>query len=627
MKKRNLLIEAMNPEEIRVKYFNDIPKDVFYKITMVDPTSRFKDNQLVKVGAFVKFIIKDYKKGIFKFEDSDRYTEYIDLYVKNRKRKELKDFNVLNIDGIQDLIKKLQFLKGETTGSIYDLLQLIEEGVDYVEKYDGNDWFVFQPLTEKGACTLGYGTEWCTAWGPLSLDKNKKTRTNLFKHYKNNLFVLVSKETMKPEWQIHLDSEQFMDKYDTNLFNGSAGGYKDVEEFLNKNAELTYYVFPILKNLDENNINKSNISELTKIINYLPEKYKNKVNELTKEYIPIEIIEKINRINVNPLDDDVYSEIINYLFYGKCFNSVDRSGIHFEAANLEEFDVLFSAVNTDSMDWDSDFANDSYDDVMANVNKKVTEDPNNELNKLFKKVTIIGFNSKNLIEILNDILDDKTYAKLKEDIVNEIAAADLEARKEKVGEVQGRLYSKWDRSFFDRSSSLIFKEYTQFANYLIYFLIGYNYELGDKYEINQFVDYYNMLNNLPSDIHDFYDLTGNVNINYEELYNNIIFMIDSKVADYIKDNGATNEKIAYLRSILNDLKFDSSGVFEDENHIVTIDVKSADYNNKKIKIKIVDKQGGSRPYEAIIPFDSIADYVKNYRLYEQINNIKRVMFG
>lgn len=621
-------MERLTPEEVREKYFGDIPENTFYRIVKVDPTSKYKNGELVKVGAFVKFLVKDFKNGTFKFEDADRYTEYIDLYFQNRRRKELRGFDILKIDSIYDLIEKLQFLKGEKTGEIYDLLKTIDLGKDYQELGETANWLIYSPKTEKGACTLGYGTEWCTAWGKMSLDKSKQGRTNMFNNYKDDLIVLVSKETKKPTWQIHLRTNQFMDVNDRNLMSGPVGGYQSAKEFFAKNLKVIYYVIPELKNLD--NLSRNNIMQLTKHMSLYPSVISEKIFNTFNEYIPEDILQGLNDIT-NDGSDNALETTMTKIFGENPIKSVwGEVKIDEDALDTDLRDVINLTYRGNMFDMDNMLDEDIVEEYIDNALKKALSNPQDEITQLIRSMTPL-VNPNFDADDLEGLLGKNRY----QDLVNEVSYRHSEADSEAHNIAQDTLVDKI-RSIISVSynGDIEFDDVDEFFGLLKGFMMSEVYEEGDRLDFNDFMSEVLAINGIPLDITSFYEAimeTAHENFNMEEFYasvhNEIYMALDNKY-DEMKEQGVTPDKISKLYNILKDLNFNSS-TNEIDNEIANIKVypETADVEKETVKIQFTNKQNPDNSYTGVVSYDDIAKYATNYQLFESINKIKKLMIG
>ena len=621
-----IILEVMTPEQIRQKYYDDIDEKTFNRLVKVDPTSRYKNGELTKVGAFVKFIIKDYKRKIFKFEDADRYKEYISLYVKNRKRKELRGFDILKIDGIHELIDKLQFLKAEESGEIDELLKTLTKDVDYKLILNGDKWMVFQPLTEKGSCTLGFGTEWCTAWGSKSLDKSKRGRKNLFKDYKEDLYTLFSKETQKPVWQIHLDTKQFMDKNDTNLVDRPVGGYSDVADFFDKNIEVLYAIYPYLKDLD--NPSKNLLMSVSHLTKYLPQSVSKKLREAYSSFLPSEIVNKIDGVINNISNLEIANELFKELFEDVVVEYIDRNEIELSGGDYRiDTDLIdlisYAASVTSYSDYDSDYIDD--DNVIYYIDdtlEEILKNPNGDSFKLLKSL-IPNVSSENFdLDKLKNLIGEKNFNTLKTTAEESIAGAESEARYDATRRLSNKVTDVWGANIFDKI--VIYNDPLEFINYLKEYLVYSNYGEDDKYDFMDFVDFLNSQKNIPDSTESFiYAIHDDIDVNNEDIYENITVVLEQILEEI--ESERPKEQYNKLQKILNDLNFDDNMEMENETSKIKIFPESVDFKKETVKIEFVDNQNPEKSYTGTIPFESIGTYATNYNLFEEVVKIKKMM--
>ena len=62
------------------------------------------------------------------------------------------------------------------------------------------------------SCELGSGTDWCTATGKTD---------SMFHHYieQGPLFIFIDNSNPKNKYQVHFESEQYMDRNDNPIYN------------------------------------------------------------------------------------------------------------------------------------------------------------------------------------------------------------------------------------------------------------------------------------------------------------------------------------------------------------------------------------------------------------------------
>jgi hypothetical protein len=154
-----------------------------------------------------------------------------------------------NINSLVDIYKIIEDKIIRIDSTIKDVLEQLTEGVDYEKLFESSNWWIFTPKTEKGAAYLGVNTEWCTTYGehcrnPAYQDRDE----NPFDEYNNQgpLYIIINKSDESDKYQIHLESNQFMDKDDNEFY------LDEFNEFLENNMDL----FVFFENLGNDIIQK-----------------------------------------------------------------------------------------------------------------------------------------------------------------------------------------------------------------------------------------------------------------------------------------------------------------------------------------------------------------------------------
>lgn len=128
----------------------------------------------------------DYYYGTIN-EDIPRINDAFDWHFKLKQRKDFpqqyKDIN--NIKSFDELMRIIKPYKTGIEMDFDKVLESINEGTDYKDLYEDSTVKIYKPLTEEGACALGYKTEWCTTWGKKSLNTEFKGRNNYFGTYED----------------------------------------------------------------------------------------------------------------------------------------------------------------------------------------------------------------------------------------------------------------------------------------------------------------------------------------------------------------------------------------------------------------------------------------------------------
>ena len=285
------ILEAkQNPSEIIEKYYSDIPTNIMLQLIESDPTSVVVYKEVEKIGTYVKFLVKIYRKGNLLLEDLSRAYEYLSIFQKNKNN--FSKIDIMKFNSLSELGKIIQPYLNLHSGELTPLLEELTEN-DYIFLGENENYRVYQALSEKGAAYLGTGTEWCTAYGKYSTNKDYRSRNNQFHRYEKDLRQLVSKETDKPVYQLSMNTKQFMDINDRNYFD-------KLTQFLIDNHNLCNSVFPELKDLN----NQKNIAKATSIMYILPDDVKEEIYEKLENFISKENVEYIQICKSNKSSEE-----------------------------------------------------------------------------------------------------------------------------------------------------------------------------------------------------------------------------------------------------------------------------------------------------------------------------------
>lgn len=228
------LLNELGGDEIHQKYYPEIPPNTFWAIASADPQT-IRTNSVKKIGRYTKILLSMYKDGHLKLEDLPRATEYLTLAYKHKVPLDINKIH--NLTDMFNVVKKYIAVDTNDFGKVLSMLPKNE----YKLIHNGKEWMIFIPKTEKAACTIGVGTEWCTTWGKNSLNKSKWSHENHYARYDNQgpLYILVNKQNTEVKYQFHFESKQFMNRHDADV---------DGKDILNENPELKKFFFPSLYN-------------------------------------------------------------------------------------------------------------------------------------------------------------------------------------------------------------------------------------------------------------------------------------------------------------------------------------------------------------------------------------------
>ena len=200
---RDLLTEKMSRDEVYEKYYSNIEKDDFIKISEADPTRKNDGSP----GKYTKWLLKLYMSKKLKIEDLYKATEYLTIMSKYGSKLKVNDVNKLK--SLPELYKNVEPVLSAKENGNDDFMSNSEkekEGKKGAEKaFEDGSWLVIIPRTEEASCYYGKGTQWCTA----------ARENNQFEHYNKHgeLLILINKHTGE-KYQFHKNTKSFMDSSD-----------------------------------------------------------------------------------------------------------------------------------------------------------------------------------------------------------------------------------------------------------------------------------------------------------------------------------------------------------------------------------------------------------------------------
>ena len=512
------IISELAASEIRAKYYSDINEKDFMKIVSSDPKTIVKGGELKKIGKYSKILLNLYKIGNLKFEDLPKATEYLTIIYK--KQIPVKINLIKGLPDLFDLVKGHIVQDGET--DVAKLVDSIDEN-DYDLLFNGEKWYIFQPKNEVGACTLGSGTEWCTAWGKHSTNPKYKGRSSHYQAHSKGLYILIDKSDNSIKYQFHPSSNQYMDKNDRSI---------NMSNFLDSNLEVLHYFNPELKG------DLKDIKNLENIID----------RELISESAKNLVVGEIVRRNSNHPMIKLFLEAENTGEY-KALNK--RLTPDFEIDYIDRDDVNLMKFDDSDLNIYKNLNYYSGDDYLEDEDIDEYYDPSiNEMFNQKKELLAVAFLNEGLDieEFLdyisgtkydyndgrydNNFLDNLINLSDNRDKVNEqIRDVVLSSKRSASSDAVTQMINKVDKKFdvhYKTISRVIF----------MLFLINYDY-----YDMDNFKEFLNSTFDIPTEGYEIYnDISQlehellNVDINeIVEVYDSIEYEIVEHFIDEHKD--------------------------------------------------------------------------------------------
>jgi hypothetical protein len=189
-------------------------------ITIETITSVIKD--MLANNRFINLLSYEYGAIIeltpLFYEDFDKLSSSISQFhlLKNKQNfpSEYKDIN--KFKSFEDLYSVINNFSNSILTKNYDFIakdiksQNISENTDYKILGEDSEWLVVNPLTENGACSFGYDSEWCTSFGRLGRTRKAKNRHSAFNTYKGeHLISFINKKNYNDTVQIHINRNEF----------------------------------------------------------------------------------------------------------------------------------------------------------------------------------------------------------------------------------------------------------------------------------------------------------------------------------------------------------------------------------------------------------------------------------
>jgi hypothetical protein len=589
----SLLLE-LSGSEIYQKYYNKIPYDQFVLIVGADPQSNIEGNEKVlKMGKYSKLLLSMYQKGKLKLEDLEKANEYLSYVYKHNVPLDVNKVNELG--NIYDLVK--QYIV-EDTQSLNKILSALSPD-EYEKVFDGKDWVIYIPKTERASAYLGYETEWCTTFGSYSLNKKYKERHCYFEQYNRQgpLYIIINKTDPLQKFQFHFNSNQFMNRGDVRIDSS----------FFNLKDEIKYFFFPSLLK----DVSKEEIQKEYKAISILPDE--DQMNIMKK------VIGKTdNRICAALLDMNV--DLINQLIKDDLIEGEIRI---YEGRLVLPIESLHKIYNLEQLDYTIHYYKSGSENSWDYINDSLDSDwgegyLNDAFERLFKEY--YENNSHKFSSVgIND------YEKFKQ-VYYEDISNDREIVNNFLSDVTDLSTNSYDENSMQEAKSL--EEYISFPYNEVSVNIGYFIKTLLKHNITNLHDdnglplqdvfeYFMNDYNLPVEAENPIDWETTTPKNLNETFYTIK-SFDSYFDNKIGDMEGHNKCI----KLRNDLKqiiekfFNGNSTYygEDRNFRLTIYPDKLNCENETVLITIYKKDAGTET--GYVRVDNIVKYITNHSLFE-----------
>ena len=595
----SIILEA-TPDEIYNSYYNDLPRDEFNQIVIADPMSISNDTGVKRIGKYAKLLINLYRKKGLKLEDLPRAKEYLEYVYKHNVALDVN--KIKSLTDLYDVVKNYYTRDTKDLGSIISALNEKE----YKELFRGRKFTIFTPFTERASCTLGVNTEWCTTWGPESLNPKHRDRGSLFNRYHTQgpLYILISDSDVNDKYQFHFESKQYMDRDDKRM---------DVTEFLNENPDIKNFFFPSLVSDNQpEDIVKQQIARMNALDEDDAGILVNKIISKTAQSNPLimafvqkdedKLSELITDQDVSNFEIDRENFILSFKTnYGGSLQTTKDTLSYYQAEAQSGYEMLWDRMNNE----DGDYIKSTLEEYLEEYYKQNESEIKSNLGYLnfeqFKSEQYDNFvESESLWDDYSSLFVNKNYGFYEDAVQLEVDAIEK--------------YIDFDYRY--REDKVIVR-----IPYFLLFLVKKGYMSIDGTNelmedvLNEYVSYYD----IDNDYEGIWDYQQE-NVTYDEMKT----FIESYFENII-ENSESIKRCGELRNILNNTiqnVFKGQTSIDNDEFSIYIPSLKIDCEKESINITYYNKKTGER-FDGPVKVENLASYGTNYKLFESILSFKR----
>lgn len=148
-------------------------------------------------------------------KDLQQLKRYLELFYQikqqNLENKFLKYSAIERYNTFREFIEDLIKAEGPYREYNAQKIERSRRGEGQLLVHEDDNWRVYFPQTKGAACSLGKGTDWCTAGPGLDYYEDYASR--------GQLIVFISKKDPNIKYQLHYPDEQYMDLNDEGIGN------------------------------------------------------------------------------------------------------------------------------------------------------------------------------------------------------------------------------------------------------------------------------------------------------------------------------------------------------------------------------------------------------------------------
>jgi len=216
------MAKSLSIHEIYLKYYQNIPDDIFMQIVEADNVSSSIERG--KLGRYAKWLLRIYSKNKIKTAHLEQLKQYELFSVFDRVTKaniiENKDINRFN--SLRDLYLAVHPYLNTKIISKNDYVRYVKQSAENL--YEDDYFKVIYPKTKEASQMYGKHTKWCTA------ATENRYHTDFYVDYsqQGKLYIIIDKKTDK-KYQMHFESNTFCDDRDIVMTVNSMGAIKKLK--------------------------------------------------------------------------------------------------------------------------------------------------------------------------------------------------------------------------------------------------------------------------------------------------------------------------------------------------------------------------------------------------------------
>jgi len=601
----SLLLE-LSPAEVYDKYYKDLDYKNFRNLTSYDPQTKIEGDKVAKLGKYAKLILYLYKSKKIKREDLSKIREYLGYVYKYHV-----PVDATKIDGISDIYNLVKRYMNIETQDLDIILKSLSNR-DYKTLFNGKQWLILQPLTEKAACYLGVGTQWCTTYGPYSLTADYRERDNYFLRYndKGPLYIIIDKSHPQNKYQLHFETEQYMSPEDRPI---------DIKGFIEKNEEIRNFFFPsfvreVTPEETEWESQHLNLLSSEDAMDFLKKMMKDEENK--NPLINAIINRNEEHLNLLIQDDNIKTEIE----FGVTSHDNDNTTIRFYLKKLyndtlQSIQSALSSLKSDRQDAYSRVYSDFSDGMDDDSWKSALEPIFKEYHDANEYDVHYGLGTPNYQSFKDRYFEgflenDEIREGFIDGVVNKSTDAFEENIKDEIDAISGYIDVDYDNEIIINT-----------VNFLKY-LRKKNIEKIDG-NIEDVLEDYASDYNVDSMAENYYEAYYNYGTTYPK-YKDMESAVDKYFNNLLDNMEATKQCIEYREkfNMIYDRLFKNKPEYENENVYIKINDFKVNCDDGSVYITYFNKKKNKR-YEGYVKIDSIPVYATNYELFESYFNFKR----